>query len=231
MTHTGEWIGEAWDKVVKGGNLGKFALLALGYILISGVIQGSLFFFEYPGVRSLNDFRAISPRPFLQDLPFELLGIFIGGVIFSPLIAAIYAIILNFLRTGEMDFNHYSDISPIIGQIVFAGIVIGLFEAMLSQIWSVFGAIITIFYLFTLPLLVAQKLSFWQAMEASRKMVLKSLLGFIWFDIVVGFAVALGILVFGVGLLVSVPIGWVTLLVAYRELWPEPAPGAAPEQI
>lgn len=221
MVKTGEWIGEAWDKVVKGGNLGKFMLLALNLSVISIVIAGVMFFLEYPGVRSIADLRALPPTPFYKRLPFELLGIIVGGVIFFPMAAAVYAIILNFLRTGKVEFSHWSDISPLLGQIVLAGLVVNLFQTIGNYLCVIPGLIVMALYMFTLPVLLERRCSFWKAMEESRKKVQQSLLGFIWFNIVIGFVGVLGILVLGVGLLVSLPVGLVAEMVAYRGLWPE----------
>jgi uncharacterized membrane protein len=77
---------------------------------------------------------------------------------------------------------------------------------------------ISISYVFAIPLVIGQKLPFWSAMEASRKIVGKQ-----WFSIF-GFMVVLGLLNFAgalmcfIGLLITVPLTSCAIAAAYESI-------------
>lgn len=81
------------------------------------------------------------------------------------------------------------------------------------------GLIISALFMFTIPLIVEKQLSFWRAMEESRKVVQKDLPNFIIFLIILMGINFLGILCLGVGLFVSTPVILASIAYAYKDLF------------
>lgn len=81
------------------------------------------------------------------------------------------------------------------------------------------GLIISALFMFTIPLIVEKKMSFWQAMEESRKVVQKDLPNFVVFLIILMGINFLGIMCLGVGLFVSTPVILASIAYAYKELY------------
>lgn len=156
-------------------------------------------------------------------------------ILAGPLAAAVFAIILHLLRTDHFDFNRFNDGFNVFLPAMLAGLLIGIFAAIGFAFCIIPGIIITAMYLFPCLLIVDRKLEFWDAMEASRKLVSQDLVGFIGFWLAIVGVNLLGALACGIGLLVSVPVTWCAIVIAYRELWPEepaavimPAPSEPP---
>ena len=81
------------------------------------------------------------------------------------------------------------------------------------------GLIISSLFMFTIPLIVEKKLSFWNAMEESRKVVQKDLPNFLVFLTILMGINLLGILCLGIGLFVSTPVIIASIAYAYRDLF------------
>ncbi len=104
---------------------------------------------------------------------------------------------------------------------MLVGILVCIFTILGLAFCIVPGIIVGSLYLFPLLLVIDRRMSFWDAMEESRKKVQPDLLGFIGFFLALIGINILGALVCGVGIFVSLPVTWCATVIAYRELWPE----------
>src|SRR5688572_23672749 len=77
--------------------------------------------------------------------------------------------------------------------------------------------IVFAFYLFAYIFVVDRKLSFWDAMESSRKLVVGDLVGYIFFVLLLILLNFVGLLLVGIGLLVTIPVSIAAIAVAYQE--------------
>lgn len=71
-------------------------------------------------------------------------------------------------------------------------------------------------YIFTIPLILEAKMSFWEAMETSRKKVLEHVINYFMFTMLVIALLLLGPMLLGVGVLLTMPLA--VNLVAYAYL-------------
>jgi hypothetical protein len=90
---------------------------------------------------------------------------------------------------------------------------------LLSIIGSIIAAVITLFYSLTVPLIVAKKMQFWPAMEASRKVVAQRWFSWILLSIVLALINLAGLLVCGVGLLLTSPLTACVVAAAYEHIF------------
>ncbi len=81
------------------------------------------------------------------------------------------------------------------------------------------GLYLVVGYIFTTWLIVDRGLDFWQAMELSRKTVHKHLFEVFGFFLVLCLINLGGLLLLGLGLLVTVPWTLCTLTVAYKDMF------------
>ncbi|MGC8713456.1 MAG: hypothetical protein ACP5RH_13795 [Leptodesmis sp.] len=72
--------------------------------------------------------------------------------------------------------------------------------------------------MFALPFAVAQRMDFWTAMEASRKLITKNWFSFFGFALVLFLMNVAGALLLGVGLLVSIPLSFCAIAAAYADI-------------
>jgi uncharacterized membrane protein len=149
-------------------------------------------------------------------------GTYVGSLILAgPAMVSVYAVILNLMKTGRMDFNHLQDGFKVFLPAMLAGIVSGIFVALGFAFCLIPGFVLAAFYLFPYFLILEKKMAFWDAMEESRKKVQEDLWGFVVFVLALMGVNLLGALVCGIGLLVSTPVTMCATVIAYRELWPE----------
>lgn len=80
-------------------------------------------------------------------------------------------------------------------------------------------AYLTVCWMFALPLIIDKRLEFWPAMQRSRQRVHLQWWRLFWLVIVVAVVVSLGLLLCGVGIFLTLPIGTAALVYAYEQLF------------
>ena len=80
------------------------------------------------------------------------------------------------------------------------------------------GLVIAAMYKFTYLFIVDKRLEFWPAMQASHNVVRHDYFGFTMFLILAFLVNVLGFLCLVVGLLVTVPVTFAAVTIAYKEL-------------
>lgn len=80
------------------------------------------------------------------------------------------------------------------------------------------GCLIAVLYLFMPLFIIFRGMSFWEAMEASRKVVSKNYIQVLLFLIVLGILLVVGAMICLVGLLVAVPIYFLAVYSAFEDI-------------
>ena len=224
---TGDWISKAWQLVTRGNNLWMFVVVTLIVLAVSLILGqlGSMIAGQpaYPGPRAKLD-PAEFFRLFLPSFGVQMLiNTLIIGPLTSLLTAGAYAISLHLIDTGKMDLGKLAVPFQHFWQIFLAGLLIGLFSTIAALFCVIPFFFVQALYLFPLFLIMDRKLSFWDAMEESRRTAQQNWLGFVGFFFALVGVSLLGLLACCIGLLVASPVVWVAIALAYRELWPRPA--------
>jgi len=141
-------------------------------------------------------------RGFRYLTPLVLLAVFIGIVVFLTIL--VFAIPLG-IGLAMVDQGGGS-----------GGLVLGIILGLLSLVVMVY---LTVSYTFAQMLIVDRRLGVWQAMETSRKVATKQWFTIFGFVLVVGLLNVLGVLALLIGLLVTMPVAYLALAVAYREIF------------
>lgn len=85
------------------------------------------------------------------------------------------------------------------------------------------GLYLAVGYMFATTLIVDNGMEFWQAMEVSRRVVTRHWFAFFGFSLMLFLVNCLGLLLLGVGLIVSVPVSACALAIAYLQVFGERA--------
>jgi hypothetical protein len=187
----GEWIETAFT--LYKNNLLVLVLASLIAVVLSGVTMGILAGPMLAGLfmitLDLHDKK--EPKPEVGDL-FKGFQCFLDSFLYLLVWGAI-----------TLTISFVLSLAPCIGQIasIAVSIVIGTFV------------------MFGLPLIADRKMNFWDASMASINLVKLNLLPFIGLFIVAKVLGAIGLIVCGIGLIVTLPIALCVFTVAYRELF------------
>jgi uncharacterized membrane protein len=99
-----------------------------------------------------------------------------------------------------------------------ASLLIGVFTFLGTLALIIPGLVIAAMYKFTYLFIIDKRLDFWQAMQASHNVVKNDYFGFTMFLILAFLVNVLGFLCLIVGLLVTIPVTFAAITIAYKEL-------------
>jgi hypothetical protein len=99
-----------------------------------------------------------------------------------------------------------------------ASLLIGLFTFIGFLLLFIPGLIVAAIYKFTYLFIVDKRMGFWQAMQASHAVVRRDYFGFVMFLILAFLLNVLGFCCLLVGLMVTVPVTFAAITVAYSEI-------------
>jgi hypothetical protein len=185
----GEYLKTGWE-IFKKYPLG-FVAFAFLYILILAVIS-------YP----------------------KGIGWLAAAAIHEPLIAGFIIVSLKLMQQQTPTFGdffrgfQYQYFLPLVllGIISSLLITLGLFLLIAP------GVYLAVSYILAPLLVVDQRLDFWPAMEQSRTLVTPRWFSFFGLAMLLVLVNIAGLLALGVGVLVSIPVSWCTLVAAYADL-------------
>ena len=171
-----------------------------------------------------------------QIVMADLTGFMLLGLIYLAIVAVASSTVIGaFLVTGPLSVGFFLIIfnkmrgKPInIGDIakgfdfflpaVLSGLLISTFTSIGFVFCIVPGFIVAALYLLTPAFILEKKLDFWQAMEASRRTASGHIFELVVFVLLLGVINLLGVLACVVGLLVTVPLSFVAVALAYDDL-------------
>jgi uncharacterized membrane protein len=150
----------------------------------------------------------------LIALILALIGSFLVA---GPLLAGLFVAVRRKMLEGRTDigdlfagFNLFID-----SFLVF--ILSGIF-CLIGLAFCILPVLIAMaLYLFPYLYLVDRRVAFWDAMEASRKVVLQHLGGYVVFVFLLLLLNLFGLMVMGVGVLFTIPVSVAAVAVAYKE--------------
>jgi uncharacterized membrane protein len=97
-------------------------------------------------------------------------------------------------------------------------LLIGLFTFAGTLLLIIPGLVVAAMYKFTYLFIVDKRMDFWPAMQASHAVVKNDYFGFTMFMILAFLVNLLGVLCCFVGLLVTIPLTFAAITVAYKEI-------------
>jgi hypothetical protein len=144
----------------------------------------------------------------------------LGGVPFiqGALIAGFHVFTMKKLMGRRADVGDlFKGFNFFVATLV-ASILIGLFTFCGTLLLIIPGLVIAAMYKFTYLFIVDKRMDFWPAMQASHAVVSSDYLGFTLFLVLLFLVNVLGFLCLIVGLLVSIPVTFAAITIAYQEI-------------
>jgi uncharacterized membrane protein len=153
----------------------------------------------------------------LQLVP--VIGWLAGFALASPLNAGFFVVSAKLLKNQTPEFTDFFSGFKFFLQLALLGVVSSILICIGLILLIAPGVYLIVSYLFALMFIVDRGLDFWPAMETSRRSVQTR-----WFGIFLLFLLLLllnlgGLLLLGVGLLVSVPLTHCIITVAYADIF------------
>lgn len=153
-----------------------------------------------------------------------------GMLVFGPLFGGLYYYFLKKVRrekaTVEAAFCGFTKERFL--HLFLAGFATSLLTWIGFLCLVLPGIYLWVAWMFTLPLVVDKQLDFWSAMELSRKVVTKHWFKFFGMTLLMILLMFAGALVVWIGLLVAMPIVFLTVMYAYEDIFGSSAPAAKP---
>ena len=154
------------------------------------------------------------------------LGAVAGLIIGGPMMGGLSALYLKKIRGQSANFGDiFLGFGPAFGALLGAYLICMLLTTAGFIFCILPGIYLAVSWVFTIPLVIDQRMGFWEAMELSRKVVTKHWWKVFGLVIVLGLLGIAGLLVSIVGVFVAWPIGQIALLYAYEDIFhsrPEP---------
>jgi uncharacterized membrane protein len=136
-----------------------------------------------------------------------------------PLLGSIVLMTCNRARGVDFDLNDLKLGFKHYWSLVGASLLTAIFFIVALPFFIIPAFLILFFYIYTYPLIVDRQMRAWEAMEESRRTVFKDffsymLLGFLLLALMIG-----GTMLFGVGILLTLPLAVNTLCYAYLDIF------------
>lgn len=182
-----------------------FALPFVGFTLLVIVISATLSFILPPPLGSGEDGGG---------------GNLVSNILSPILMAGYYIVAFQIARNRPASFSDFfkgfnrNRFLPIF----LLSLVSGLLTLLGVVLLIIPGLYLAVSYVFGLPLLLDKGIDFWPALETSRKLITKKWFSFFIFMIVLVIINFAGILLVGLGLLVTIPWSICSIVAAYEDI-------------
>ena len=147
-----------------------------------------------------------------------ILGGIASMVINAPLTAGAVIVALRIAKRRPISFNDFFLGFNMFLPLFLAGLLTGVLTGIGFLLLIIPGIYLAVAYAFTVPLIVERKLDFWEAMEGSRKLITKQWFSMFVFILVLALINFVGVLILGVGVLVTAPWTLCCSVAAYQDI-------------
>lgn len=139
-------------------------------------------------------------------------------VLIGPMAAGLHIALIRRLSGGKPEISDLFLGFNFFVPAMVAGILISLLTTLGALLCLIPGIVVTAMYMFSYLLIVDRKLDAWQAMQASHAIVRQDYFGFSVFILALGGLNLLGVAFCLVGILITIPMTYAAITVAYRDL-------------
>ena len=142
---------------------------------------------------------------------------FAGLLVAGPLLAGLSLMALDATRGEKPGIGRMGGITDHLGATVLIGILTGVFGFIGTLLLVIPGIMVFGWYFFSYMIAVDTGAGGWASMERSRAFGFQNQVGVFVFALMVIAVNLLGALLFGIGLLVSIPVTTLAVAVAYQD--------------
>ncbi len=154
----------------------------------------------------------------LIALVFVALNSLVPVILQGPLMAGFHIYCIKRLLGRQTEFADLFKGFNFFVPALVASVVIMLFPFAGTLLCVIPGLVVAAMYKFTYLFIVDKRMDFWPAMQASHNVVRNDYFGFTMFLLLMVLVNLLGVLCCVVGVLVTIPLSFAAITVAYNEL-------------
>lgn len=196
----GQYFSRGWELFKRN------ALQFIGFTLLVVVVLGGLsFLLPYPlGSGNVDEGQTG--------------GNIISNILLTLLTPGFYIVAFQIARNRATSFSDFFKGFNRALPILLISIVSGFLILLGTLCLILPGIYLSVAYMLGMPLLLDKHLDFWPALETSRKLVTKKWFTFFGFSLLLSLLNVLGLIVVGIGLLVTIPLTFCTIAAAYEDI-------------
>lgn len=146
------------------------------------------------------------------------LGNIASIVLAGPLNAGLFIVAFKLLKQRPTTFGDFFLGFNNFLQFFVANLLMSILVFAASLLLLLPGIYLGVAYSFTTALIVDRKFDFWEAMETSRKVITKRWFSFFGFVVVLVLINIVGVLLLGVGVLITFPLTACAIAAAYQDI-------------
>ena len=154
----------------------------------------------------------------LMALVFLVVTNCVPVVLQGTMMAGFHIACIRKMMSGRAEVGDLFKAFNYFGATLLAFLVITVFWFLGTLLCLIPGLVVAAMYLFTYLFIVDKKMEFWPAMQASHELVKKDYFGFTLFLLTLFLINIGGFLLCFVGLLITMPLSFAAITVAYRDL-------------
>jgi uncharacterized membrane protein len=214
----GNCIGRGWELVKN--NFWPVVGISLLVLFAAGAVNQIIGLISRPAMQAMIERREFSPSAVLLVMLTSILSmpvetLFNGGL---------FRYYLKLIRGEQVDIGDaFSGFRLAFGPLLLLGFVKGLLTLLGILLCVVPGIYLSVAWFFALPLVIDRQMDFWPAMELSRKVVSRHWFTVFGLILLAGLVSISGIFACCVGIFVTIPIGLVSLMYAYEDIFNRPS--------
>ena len=174
-------------------------------------------FMQYPGGFVGFCLLYLLTQAVLHSIPY--VGAVASFAVSTPLLMGNFIVSAKLLHGQTPEFRDFFAGFQYILPLLLLSLVAGLFIGIGTLLLIIPGVYLAVAYLFASYLVVDRRLDFWPAMELSRRTVHPRWFGFFAFLLLLALLNLAGAVILGVGLLVTIPVSFCAVTVAYAEIF------------
>ena len=215
----GSCISRGWE-LVKNNFWPVVGVNALVMLIITAINQ-IIGLFTRPVINAMVFQHQFSTR----GIFFVLMATIISAPIYTIFTAGLFKYFLKMVRGENAGIGDaFSGFGPSIGQLILLGLVMNSLVIIGCTLCLIPGIYLSVAWYFAIPLVIDRRMNFWEAMESSRKMVTKHWFLVFAFLLVVGLLAAAGVIACCIGIFVTMPIFFASIMYAYETIFSRSAP-------
>lgn len=212
-------IGRAWE--VLKPNIGIWIGAFLVYLIIVSVISTIIVLLGGSGARLFPTPGEVPAGMPAQNVPVMIIGQLIQFVVSQFLMGGLYRMAINQVRKGTIDFGDLFSAADVLPTLLGAAILTAIATTVGFLFCIIPGLLIASLLIFTTPLIVDKKMGAIDAMRTSIDVLKPQMWMALAFALVVGLIAIAGAMLCGIGMLITVPLAFLSLAILYRDFFPE----------
>jgi uncharacterized membrane protein len=171
-------------------------------------------------IRKGVDIFRKAPELFILYTILYIIVMPLGGVFFTGPLTAGFIIVSAKLENNEkVVFEDFLEGFRLFIPLFLVAIVTSIVVFFGYLLFIIPGIYLSVCYIFAIHFVIFEKLDFWEAMEASRKLVSREWFSIFGLVIVLAVLNFLGVLFCGVGIIVTIPISISAIYAAFKDIY------------